>query len=235
MVYLFAADLTETSLDTLISCCYEQMPVWRQKKLERIKSEKGKLESTGVWALLMQAVDNLKGKTSDCGYNRDEFLRIAESVKNADSEEKLLEISGINLSHSDRYVICAISTRRDVKVGCDVQKMQPLKIPQMKVARRFFCQAEYEYILAGETDEEQMERFFRYWVLKESMIKATREGMKRPLDSFFIDLKAVDDEHREPESEEYRYREFQFGTEFRAAVCVEGDEISPEVQMIKLQ
>lgn len=111
-----------------------------------------------------------------------------------------------NLSHSGDYVLCSVSTERHVKVGCDIEEV---KEPNLKIAGRFFCPAEYEQI-AGEKDKVlQQEYFFRYWVLKESFAKATREGLALGMDTFEIVLGSPSVLVRQPEKypESYHYRE----------------------------
>lgn len=111
-----------------------------------------------------------------------------------------------NLSHSGDYVLCSVSTGQNVKVGCDIEKAGE---PNLKIARRFFCPAEYEQI-AGEKDKVlQQEFFYRYWVLKESFAKATREGLALGMDTFEIALGNPSVLVRRPERfpERYHYRE----------------------------
>lgn len=111
-----------------------------------------------------------------------------------------------NLSHSGDYVLCSVSTERHAKVGCDIEEV---KEPNLKIAGRFFCPAEYEQI-AGEEDKAlQQEYFFRYWVLKESFAKATREGLALGMDTFEIMLGNPSVLVKQPENypERYHYRE----------------------------
>ena len=70
-------------------------------------------------------------------------------------------------------VMCAIS---DCEVGCDVEMIKD----NTKVANRFFTGHE------AELARDNAEVFTRIWTLKESFIKATGEGLKRPLNSFEI-------------------------------------------------
>lgn len=94
-----------------------------------------------------------------------------------------------NLSHSGKHVMCSIedSGNPDVKVGCDLEAIGEVR---MGVAKRFFCPSEYEMIAKQKTKAEQAELFYRYWVLKESFMKATRKGMALGLSEFEIDLTA---------------------------------------------
>lgn len=123
-----------------------------------------------------------------------------------------------NLSHSGDYVLCSVSTGQDTKVGCDIEEM---KEPNLKIARRFFCPAEYEQIAGEKNRTLQQEYFYRYWVLKESFVKATREGLALGMDTFEIALGSPPVLVRQPEKypEEYHYREASVGGGYRAAVC----------------
>ena len=62
--------------------------------------------------------------------------------------------------------------------------------------------------------------FYRYWVLKESFMKATGLGMRLALDSFELDLGAAAPAlRRSPSAEAWRFREFDFGGGYLGAVC----------------
>ena len=79
-----------------------------------------------------------------------------------------------NLSHSGRYVICAVGKQ---EIGCDIQKLRPCK---EQMVRRFFTCDEQEYIFAKK-GREQEERFVTLWCRKESFLKQTGEGLSREL------------------------------------------------------
>ena len=85
-----------------------------------------------------------------------------------------------NLSHSGDYVLCVIC---DTEVGCDIQQIRKVR---RSVMDRYFHTGEKAYILGGETEEERARRFTRIWVLRESYIKQTGEGLKRDLRTFYF-------------------------------------------------
>lgn len=91
-----------------------------------------------------------------------------------------LGISNYNLSHSGNVVICAASNR---PVGCDLEIIIG-KAP-IKVARRYFCKGEIDYLdtLKG---VEQNEEFYRLWTIKESYVKMHGKGLAMGLDSFEV-------------------------------------------------
>ena len=76
----------------------------------------------------------------------------------------------------------------DREVGCDIEEIARY---DLRVAKRFFAPEEYECIAAA-PPEEQKERFFRYWTLKESFLKVTGRGLDLPMSSFGILFDAKD-------------------------------------------
>lgn len=85
-----------------------------------------------------------------------------------------------NISHSGDYVVCAFS---DTEVGVDIEKKLN---PRMQVARRFFHPV--ELAMLESRSEEQGERFYDLWTVKESFLKYTGQGLSRPLSSFRVDM-----------------------------------------------
>lgn len=74
----------------------------------------------------------------------------------------LLDFCFFSLSHSGKYVACALSDRR---IGVDIQKYHPIK---RRSSYKLFTAEENAYIAAGNPDE----RFFTLWTMKEAYIKA---------------------------------------------------------------
>ncbi len=125
-----------------------------------------------------------------------------------------------NLSHSGRYALCSVADHAEAQVGCDVEMIKDNKL---RLAERYFCPEEVTWIRSQKTEAEQMEGFYRYWVLKESFIKAIRLGMKQDLREFEI---ALDDRGarlvRQPDTFQgkYYYQEYQTAAgDARIAVC----------------
>lgn len=85
-----------------------------------------------------------------------------------------------NLAHTDGLIVCACATSSIV--GVDVERVRIDKAP-LDIADRYFSRAEVAELRALPR-EEQPARFFQYWTLKESYIKATGKGLSTPLDQF---------------------------------------------------
>lgn len=205
MIRTWIADITPLYDETCYRKYYEQLPKFRQMKADRLKLSGDRARSAGAWIL---------------------YQRIRE--KHAVPEEAVY-----NLSHSGDYVLCSVDmdARRGVRLGCDIEKVNR---ENLKLARKYFCPEEYEDIAACASPQERAERFCRYWVLKESFMKATRKGMALGLSSFEIRLGSPPILLRHPEEYEgpYYYQEYEAdGLPYRIAVCSSDPQIDPKLQM----
>ncbi|MDQ4070393.1 MAG: 4'-phosphopantetheinyl transferase superfamily protein [Actinomycetota bacterium] len=91
-----------------------------------------------------------------------------------------------SLSHSDGCALVAVTHRR--AVGVDVERISA-EIDDATLARRYFAPEERES-LERCPPPERTGLFFRYWVGKESYIKATGFGLLHQLDQFVVDFSA---------------------------------------------
>lgn len=189
---------------------YDKVPKFRQVKADKLLSQEDKALSIGAWIL---------------------FQKIQR-------EYGLDEKVAFNLSHSGECVLCSVEDTGDstVHVGCDLEKMRQ---SHSNVARRFFCEKEYQNIMALATEEDRRECFYRYWVLKESFMKATKLGMKLGMNQFEI---SFSDENvpilcKKPEEieGEYYFREYSVPEkDYRVAVCADRENFATELRFIKL-
>ena len=202
MVKAWAADVTPLYDRECYERYYAMVPDFRKRKADRLRLAGMRAQSIGVWILW----EKIRKKYS-----------LPENVP-------------FNFSHSGSIVMCAACMGGGpVKVGCDVEKMGGLRL---KLAERHFCREEYEAIMAEENEEKRTEMFYRYWVLKESFMKATGKGMALPLDQFCIRLDKPPVLIRKPEefSEAYYYCEYDPGEKpYRLAVCTSDTQIDTEL------
>jgi hypothetical protein len=77
-----------------------------------------------------------------------------------------------NLSHSGDWLVCAVTAGS--AVGVDLEVCEPQR-DVMKLARRFFRAPEIAALQACPL-EQQLERFYDYWTLKEARIKCRGGG-----------------------------------------------------------
>lgn len=124
-----------------------------------------------------------------------------------------------NLSHTDGLAALAISY--DVRVGVDIETIQPLRDDEMEWP---LSPAERE-TLGKAPEAERHDVFFRFWTLKEAFIKAVGKGVSLPLEDF--DMSGPDDgqprllrlagEPREPEH--WKFSEHRLRSDTFAAVA----------------
>lgn len=93
---------------------------------------------------------------------------------------------GFNVSHSGELVLIAVAQR---PVGVDVEQSRR-DMGVREIAQRFFCAAEWEELSRLEAAT-QDEAFFRCWTRKEAIVKAVGEGLRVPLNSFYVGTDAA--------------------------------------------
>ena len=117
-----------------------------------------------------------------------------------------------SLSHSGRYVLCAVSSE---PVGADVQKMRKVNL---SIARRFHPR---EQAWFAEQKEGGAEELFRLWTRKEAWVKA--ESGER-----MLSLAQVDVIHELPG---WCFWDYELPGGYRAAVCSRTAE-TPELTIL---
>ena len=85
-----------------------------------------------------------------------------------------------NLSHTQGMIICAVTLNDDI--GCDVEYIERDN-DILNIADRYFSTSEVQELFSL-PESGQRSRFFDYWTLKESYIKAWGLGLAIPLGDF---------------------------------------------------
>jgi 4'-phosphopantetheinyl transferase len=91
-----------------------------------------------------------------------------------------------NVSHSQGLGLCAIAKDRDV--GIDLELVKPLADLE-RVAYHFFSPREVAALRDLRGDQKLL-GFYACWTRKEAFIKATGEGLSRPLHEFAVTVRA---------------------------------------------
>lgn len=127
-----------------------------------------------------------------------------------------------NLSLTDGLVACAVTAAASVGVDVEYHGHQR---SMLEVADDYFSASEIADLrrLSG---AEQRRGFFRYWTLKESLVKARGEGMSAPLDQFAFRIKSsrarllsCPEGFIQP-GERWDFRCFALGHDYSAAVSM---------------
>lgn len=128
-----------------------------------------------------------------------------------------------NISHTHALIVLAITKR--ASLGVDVENVCVSDV-SMEAAKQFLAPSEIA-ALAAISDKKRRDRFFEYWTLKESYIKARGKGVSLPLDKFsfnlgqnsFVDL--VIEPELGDDGSRWRFWQFRPALEYLVAVCVE--------------
>ena len=96
-----------------------------------------------------------------------------------------------NLSHATGLVVLGVTRGR--QLGVDVE-WSPRRLKVEEVADSFFAAPEVRAFHRLPAHQ-QRERFFAYWTLKESYIKARSMGLSIPLKKFWFDVETVGEIH----------------------------------------
>lgn len=215
---IFVAETSPLSNLALFDAAYSLMPAERQEKIDKFRIDASKRLSLAAGLLLDYVL---------CQYGSS--LAESEMVYN-EHDKPMFKGNAIqfNLSHSGDYAICVVSDRG---IGCDIEQIKP---NNDKIAKRFFCESEYNDILSAPDDAAKMTLFYRYWTLKESFIKAIGTGLATPLSSFEMHLGDDISIEQNYNNEKYYFKEFDEISGYRIAVCSQNDCKDLQLEKIDL-
>ena len=149
-----------------------RLSTYRMDKLSRIRTPGAYRASLGAELLLVKALRMQQGEV-------ELPLKICcDEYGKPYFKDNLLFF---NLSHSGKYVACALS---DEPVGVDIQILRPCC---KELIKRYFSAAEQDHI---EKSTDQERAFTRIWARKESLLKAVGLGLRLPLAE--VDVSSTD-------------------------------------------
>lgn len=181
----------ERGEDILPESCIEFLPPWRRERTEKLRNAASRQESLAVGLLWMKAME-------EWGADPLAPVDILPAGKPVFSSG---EGPWFSLSHSGRYVLCAVS---DDMVGGDVQQMRRVNL---SISRRLHPME--QKWLAERDEQMKTEEFFRLWARKEAWVKA--ESGER-----MLSLSETDVMHDLPD---WNFWDYTLPGGYRAAVC----------------
>lgn len=196
MTDLFVLDRGETVFSpSLVGC----LPLWRRERTERLHRAQSRQESLAAGLLWLAAMKRR-------GIEPFEPVMTLPAGKPVFAAREDVFFS---LSHSGRYVLCAVSP---VPVGADVQQMRKVNL---SIARRLHPR-EQEW-LAGIEPSRQQEEFFRLWARKEAWVKAMSHERMLSLGEQSVT--------EDPPMQ--RFADYVLPYGYQAAVCLGKEEPAP--------
>jgi len=130
-----------------------------------------------------------------------------------------------NITHAGDFVVCVFS---DQEVGIDLEQINEI---DLKIAQRFFCQSEYEDLLAQKV-ENHLDYFYSLWTLKESYVKWLGTGISIPLDSFCFKISNDEITFVDYEREITPFFKQYFVAGYKLAVCSINPEFPDQIEKI---
>ena len=127
-----------------------------------------------------------------------------------------------NISHTHGLIMLGVTSEHQLGVDTESHCRRPVPLD---VAARFFSVREAEDI-RDTPPEMQAQRFYDYWTLKESFMKATGKGLSIPLDQVTFELtrdhiRATFDSGLAKNREGWKFWQLCPSSDHVAAVCVE--------------
>lgn len=134
----------------------------------------------------------------------------------------------VNWSHSGEYALCAVA---DQETGVDLQYMgAALKTSLIRRALQPEELVSYE----EEPEDGKRKRFYEYWTVKESYLKAVGTGFCMPLGQFYVCMDRQRPRIVQRAAEEfYGCRLLEFADrDYAAAVCCKGAVPEAEIEYL---
>jgi 4'-phosphopantetheinyl transferase len=168
MVYVFTAGSTAYSLSEIIRDYKAYLPVWCIEKAGRYAFEKDACH------FLLGKLLFLKGlrKLGYCNVGLDD-IRFTTFRK-----PYLNNGLSFNISHSGKFVVCALS--KTCKVGIDLEEVKFIEINSFSSC---FSAGEWSYLT---NSADPLSAFYKLWTKKEAVIKADGRGLHIPLSCFEV-------------------------------------------------
>ena len=127
-----------------------------------------------------------------------------------------------NITHTNDCVVLGVTKNRTLGIDIESTGRQAATIG---VANRFFSEPECKALNALPADDQQ-QRFFAYWTLKESYIKARGMGLAIPLGNFGFDFigktefELFVDESVSDDPKKWQFWQMAIEEDFLVSVCV---------------
>ncbi len=205
MIKLYYADISPLEEDDVFERYFGLLSEFRREKVDRFRFRKDKNLSVGAGLLLNAGLSK---------YGLTEMEMQYGTYENGKPFFVNYPQLHFNLSHSGSKVTAVFS---DHEVGCDIEQING---QNLKLAKRFFRDSEYQSILCSAEPEQT---FFRLWTLKESFMKVTGLGMKLPMNGFEIRIGDTVSVVQSVDTKQYSFTEPELYMGYKCAVCVAGD------------
>ena len=186
----------------------------RRERITELKQQKDRIQSLGAGLLLRYSF-------LAEGYTKKQWEEIQIQYGEA-GKPSIVQYPEFcySLSHSGKWVICGVHSK---ELGADIQEMLPWN---MRLAKRFFAEEEYERLVHIREEKPKTQMFYKMWSAKESYGKLTGEGIGKGISQYLTstDFDVITDTDCHAEA---FLRTYEF-SDYMVCVCAREDECFPE-------
>lgn len=140
-----------------------QLPETLQQKINRYRRWQDQHASLLSYSLLRKVLI-LHGYPQDC------LTQLQQEPHGRPFIDNTIDF---NISHSGEYVVCAIASH--IRLGIDVEFIRPIEVIDFK---NYMTDYQWQDIMQPTIS---LDKFFDYWTIKESVMKADGRGLLIPL------------------------------------------------------
>ena len=222
-VKLYILDISFLNEKKMFEYYRDKMSTYRQKKVDAFRFFKDKALSVASGILLNYELEKVGLQEKDMQYCINMYGK-PMFVNNQAFE--------FNLSHSGTKALLGVIHRDDerttnINFGCDIEAVDNFEI---SIAKSFFANSEYKYILNGLALGQAEERFFQIWTLKESFVKAVGRGMSLQFRDFSVvdqrgELRILEDANQEL----YSFFQYADVKDYKIACCCNDENMIVEI------
>jgi 4'-phosphopantetheinyl transferase len=212
--HLWCGDPTELAPDRAYASALQLLSDDERQRLERLHFARDRVVFLATRTLVRRVLSRY-GSLEPAAWRFAVNAHGRPEIANLDSPIRF------NLSNTHRLVVCVLTCYADI--GVDVEQLGDA--PPLEVVEHFFAPKEVAALRAL-PERERTRRFFDYWTLKESYIKARGLGMAIPLDrfAFILDERCAPrieiDAELGDAADQWRFMQVRPTPEHLVAVCV---------------
>lgn len=128
-------------------------------------------------------------------YNEVKFSRSETGKPFVSSHSEILRTMNYNFNISHHGSMCVLAAGLGRRLGIDVMNVElrdSRSVPEyFNLMQKQFSSAEWNFIMCPSSENEQLQRFFRLWCLKESYVKGKGTGISYNLRNLSFDCKTA--------------------------------------------
>ena len=214
---IYSVNIFDIDKDDIENLCLSIDPV-KKSRIEKFINKKDRIRALiGEILIRTMIIEEVDIKNENINFGKNHYGK---------PYLKEFEKFHFNISHSGNFVVCAVD---DKPIGIDIEKIRYIDEYE-EIAKKFFTLNELQYIFGKDFDSKLI-KFYEIWTLKESYVKCCGQGLSIPLKNFSININKNDEVEAiiDNRHNQYTFRKFNIGADYKLAVCSLNKEISNNI------